>query len=167
MLNMISVFLNVLRLILWQHIIYSEKCPMCTGKKLYSAALGWNVLYKPIKSICFSNVPFKASVFLQIFCLNNLSINVKWSVSCSVASNALQPHQAPLSMEFSRQEYWSGLSFPSRGIFPTQGLNPGLPHCNQILNRQSHQGSHTSTDVVRCESLLLLLCCCQFLPYVC
>ena len=33
-------------------------------------------------------------------------------------------HQAPLSMGFSRQEYWSGLPFSySRGIFPTQGLN--------------------------------------------
>ena len=37
-------------------------------------------------------------------------------------------HQAPLSMGFSRQEYWSGLSFPSPGIFLTQGLNPGLLH---------------------------------------
>ena len=35
-------------------------------------------------------------------------------------------HQAPLSMGFSRQEYWSGLPFPSQGIFLTQGLNPGL-----------------------------------------
>ena len=35
-------------------------------------------------------------------------------------------HQAPWSMGFSRHEYWSGLSFPSPGIFPTQGLNPGL-----------------------------------------
>ena len=32
-------------------------------------------------------------------------------------------YQAPLSMGFSRQEYWSGLSFPSPGIFPVQGLN--------------------------------------------
>ena len=32
-------------------------------------------------------------------------------------------HQAPLSMEFSRQEYWSGLPFPAQGIFPTQGWN--------------------------------------------
>ena len=30
---------------------------------------------------------------------------------------------APLSMEFLRQEYWSGLSIPSPGVFPTQGLN--------------------------------------------
>ena len=32
--------------------------------------------------------------------------------------------RAPLAMEFSRQEYWSGLRFPSSGIFPTQGSNP-------------------------------------------
>ena len=45
-------------------------------------------------------------------------------------------HQAPLSMEFSRQEYWSGLLFPTPGIFPTQGSNLqllGLLHCRQIL----------------------------------
>ena len=34
--------------------------------------------------------------------------------------------QAPLSMGFSRQELWSGLPFPSPGVFPTQGLNPRL-----------------------------------------
>ena len=27
-----------------------------------------------------------------------------------------------------------------QGIFPTQGLNPGLPHCRQTLYRLSHQG---------------------------
>ena len=37
--------------------------------------------------------------------------------------------QAPLSMGFPRQEYWSGLPFPSPGIFPTWAFNPGLPHC--------------------------------------
>ena len=71
-------------------------------------------------------------------------------------------HEAPLSMEFSRQEYWSGLPFPSpRGYqvgspsgiplpspsglpFPshsTQGSNPVLPHCGRILYHLSHQGS--------------------------
>ena len=35
-------------------------------------------------------------------------------------------HQAPLFMGFSRKEYWSGLTFPSPGLFPTQGLNPCL-----------------------------------------
>ena len=32
-------------------------------------------------------------------------------------------HQSPPSIGFSRQEYWSGLPFPSQVIFPTQGLN--------------------------------------------
>ena len=35
-------------------------------------------------------------------------------------------HQASLSMEFSRQEYWSGCHAFLQGIFPTQGLNPSL-----------------------------------------
>ena len=76
-------------------------------------------------------------------------------VSCSVMSDSATPwtvaHQAPLYMGFSRQEYWSGLLFPStvgvgshsllQGIFPTQGLNPGLLHSRQILYHLSQQGS--------------------------
>ena len=33
--------------------------------------------------------------------------------------------QAPLSIEFSRQEYWSGLPFPSPGDLPNPGIEPG------------------------------------------
>ena len=33
-------------------------------------------------------------------------------------------HQAPLSMEFSRQEYWSGLSCPPPGDFPNPWIEP-------------------------------------------
>ena len=33
-------------------------------------------------------------------------------------------HQAPPSMEFSRQEYWSGLPFPSLGNLPNPGIKP-------------------------------------------
>ena len=35
--------------------------------------------------------------------------------------------QAPLSMEFSRQEYWSGLAFPSPGDLPDPGIEPRSP----------------------------------------
>ena len=49
--------------------------------------------------------------------LKNLLMKVKAKQSCSVVSNSLQPitvaYQAPQSMEFSRQEYWSGLPCPS------------------------------------------------------
>ena len=33
-------------------------------------------------------------------------------------------HKAPLSSEFSRQEYWSGLSFPTPGDLPDRGIEP-------------------------------------------
>ena len=36
-------------------------------------------------------------------------------------------HQAPPSMGFSRQEYWSGLPFPSPGDFPNPGIEPRSP----------------------------------------
>ena len=35
--------------------------------------------------------------------------------------------QVPLSMEFSRQEYWSGLPFPSLENLPNPGIQPGSP----------------------------------------
>ena len=50
----------------------------------------------------------------------------KWSVSCcSAVSDSLQPHG--LSMEFSRQEEWSGLPFPSPGDLPDPGIKPRSP----------------------------------------
>ena len=36
-------------------------------------------------------------------------------------------YQVPLSMGFSRQEYWSGLPFPSPGDLPNRGIEPGSP----------------------------------------
>ena len=36
-------------------------------------------------------------------------------------------HQTPPSMGFSRQEYWSGLPFPSPGDFPNPGIEPRSP----------------------------------------
>ena len=52
--------------------------------------------------ICFSRV--------QIFA-------TPWTVAC----------QAPLSKGFSRQEYWSGLPFPTLGHLPDPGIKPGSP----------------------------------------
>ena len=62
-------------------------------------------------------------------------------VSDSFATPWTVAHQAPLSMEFSRQEYWSWQPLLYQGIFPTQGSNLGLLHCRQILKHRSHQGS--------------------------
>ena len=45
------------------------------------------------------------------------SFATPWTVAC----------QALLSMGFSRQEYWSGLPFPSPGDLPDSGIEPGSP----------------------------------------
>ena len=54
------------------------------------------------------------------------------------------------SMEFSRSEYWSGSLSLFQGIFSTQGLNPGLLHCSQILYQLSHQRSSRILEWVDC-----------------
>ena len=58
-------------------------------------------------------------------------IATPWTIAC----------QVPLSMGFSRQEYWSGLPFPSQGIFPTQESNLGLLNCMQILYQLNYERS--------------------------
>jgi len=55
-------------------------------------------------------------------------------------------YQAPLSMEFSRQEYWSELPLPSPGELHHPGIKQGLLHCRQILHLLSHQGSKESNS---------------------
>ena len=47
--------------------------------------------------------------------------------SCLTLCDMNVPHQAPLSMRFSRQEYWSGWPFPSPGELPDPVIEPGSP----------------------------------------
>ena len=47
----------------------------------------------------------------------------------------------PLSMGFPRQEYWSGLSFPSPGDLPDPGIEPGSPALQADSLSLSHQDS--------------------------
>ena len=56
------------------------------------------------------------------------SLKVK-SISCvrHFATPWTVAHQAPLSMGFSRQVYWSGLPFPSPGDLLNPGIKPGSP----------------------------------------
>ena len=48
--------------------------------------------------------------------------------------------QAALSMDFPRQEYWSGLPFLSPGDLPYLGTEPDLLHCRRKHHHLSHQG---------------------------
>ena len=57
-------------------------------------------------------------------------------------------HQAPLSVGFFRQEYWSGLPFPPSGDLPNLGIEPASPVSpvwQADSSPLSHQGSHWIT----------------------
>ena len=59
-------------------------------------------------------------------------------------------HQAPLSMGFPRQKYWSKLPFPSPGDIP----NSGLLNCRRILYQLSQQGCWEESYVVESNVFL-------------
>ena len=55
-------------------------------------------------------------------------MQLKWkSIWGSAMSNSMRPHQVPLFMEFSRQEYWSGLPCPPPGDLPNSSIEPRSP----------------------------------------
>jgi len=64
---------------------------------------------------------FILTMDLFIVCARTLSPSV---VSDSFATPWTVAHQAPLSMEFPRQEYWSGVPSPTSGTLPDPGIEP-------------------------------------------
>ena len=70
-----------------------------------------------IYSICITYARttslYVAHACAQMLCCIQLFVTL-WTVAC----------QSPLSMGFSRQEYWSGLPFPSPGALPDPGIEP-------------------------------------------
>ena len=99
-------------------------------------------ILQQLKSVLFFSVP--AAVFCWVswssHCMFSLCVCVRvlsrvwffvtpWAIA----------RQTPLSMEFSRQEYWAGCHFLLQGIFPTQGSNPHLLHWQADSLLLSHQ----------------------------
>ena len=81
----------------------------------------------------------KKKSFVAVLCGQSLSgvqlITIPWAAAC----------QAPLSMRFPRQEYWSGLPFPSLENLPNPGIkprSPGSPVFKQILYHWAIEESH-------------------------
>ena len=71
-------------------------------------------------------------------------LSIKWSrsvVSDSLRPHGLQPTRLLCPWDFPGNSTGVDCHFLLQGIFPTQGLNPGLPHCRQTLYHLSHQGS--------------------------
>ena len=63
----------------------------------------------------------------------------EFCISDSLQTHGLAYH-APLSMEFSRQEYWSGLPFPSPEDLPDPGIEPRSLTQKVDSVQLSHQG---------------------------
>ena len=84
-----------------------------------------------------------------------------WTVAC----------QAPLSLEFSRQEYWSGQPFPFPGDLPKPGIEPRFPalQVNSLLLEQPWKPSRVlvheklgDITVVYCQMFSLCIDFCVF-----
>ena len=69
-----------------------------------------------------------------------------WSESRSLMSDSLRPHGLYSPWNSPGQNTGVGSLSLLQGIFPTQGLNPGLPHCRQVLYQLSHRGSPRITQ---------------------
>ena len=70
-----------------------------------------------------------------------------WTVAC----------QALLSIGFSRQEYWSGLAFPSLGDLPDPGIKPGSSELLANSLPLSHQGSpYVDIGAIKEKGILLI-----------
>ena len=68
-----------------------------------------------------SPLPMSISLFFMSPLVKSVSCILLFATLWTVA------HQAPLSIGFSRQEYWSGLPLPSPGDLPNPGIEPGSP----------------------------------------
>ena len=97
-----------------------------------------------------NNFPSSTPSVHNEFLFVESSLSVRWlhdthevgpeSESRSVVSNSLWPHGLSSPWNSPCQNTGVGSLSLLQGIFPTQGSNPGLPHCRWILYQLSHEG---------------------------
>ena len=86
---------------------------------------------------------------------------------CSVLSDFVAPstlaRQAPLSMGFSRQAYWSGLSFPTAGVLPHPGIKPTSLVSPALAARffTTHATCSYTSEKENIEKIVLILELCK------
>ena len=117
------------------------KCPSIDEWiKEFTCAVEYNSAIKRMKIFHLQQLRWTQTVL----CCAVLSRSV---VSDSSWPHGLQPSRLLCPWGFSRQEYWSCHDL-LQGIFPTQGSNPGIPHCRWIPYYLSHQGSPRTLEWV-------------------
>ena len=96
----------------------------------------------------------KRSVFIFVICCAMLSCFSHVWLFVTLWTVALQ---APLSMGFSRQEYWSGLPCPPPGDLPNPGIKPASPvalRCRHILYHWVTREAHPCYILVKIKMIL-------------
>ena len=93
-------------------------------ESFYASWLGfcWDSLTKPRLLIGLYHITSYFEIFRNYFLMAFLGY--PW---CLLVTLWTVAHQAPPSMEFSRQEYWSGFPFPSPGNIPDPAIEPAYP----------------------------------------
>ena len=101
--------------------------------------------------------PGKSNVYtlLYIKCITNKNLHE----SHSVMSDSLQPNGLYSLWNSPGQNTGVGSHPLLQGIFPTQGLNPGLLYCRRILCHLSHQGSPRVASFAPLHNSLLIHLC--------
>ena len=89
-----------------------------------------------IKSICTMGEKYDGSFFIAPLFYSDWFFESK---NCSVMYGFLQPHELYSLWNYPGQNTGVGSLSLFQGIFPIQGLNPGLLHCRQILYCLNHQ----------------------------
>ena len=100
--------------------------------------------------------------FLEIFEMDLWMTHQYRSGMCAQVLSCVQlsatpwsvAHQASLSMRFSRQEYWSGFSFPAPGDLPNPGIKPCPLRWHCSLNKQLFIISRAIFSIQGCQPML-------------
>ena len=107
----------------------------------------WSLLkFLSIKSV----MPSNHLILYHTVCVKLLSLIRLFATPWTVG------HQTPLSMRFSRQEYWSGLPFPSPGDLPDPRIEPRSPALQADALPSESPGRLLTLDCAQIDCVKLL-----------
>ena len=95
-----------------------------------------------IKIVC--DVMYKLLSYVQLFALCTTVMYFALCTTTVMYNSWIVACQDLISMEFSRQKYWSGLPFPSPRDLPDSGIEQGSPALQVDFYHLSHQGNPNS-----------------------
>ena len=130
----------------WKSIKVCYRIIRCNNERSHSLLLVLGPMYSGyMETVTYNGLWFKAHAEPCYTQSHPIMLSSNWyyleSESCSIVSNCLQPYGLYSPWNSPGQNTRVGSLSLLQGIFPTQGSNPGLPHCGQILYQLSHQGS--------------------------